>query len=81
MARLSPGRLLIVVGAATLAGSVTVLLIVIPGLGAPYPPSPSYQLIATVAQLAWFFIFFGSIMIFMGIRRASPLVARVQNRG
>ena len=38
--------------------------------GVPYvPPSPAKQIVASVIQLSWSFILFGSIILFMGILR------------
>ncbi len=73
MAKLNLGALLVIIGANILAWSVVVLLITVPKLAIGFPPLQSdFQLITAQIQLSWFFIFFGSIMFFMGIRRISP---------
>ena len=81
MARLNPaGTLLVIAGASILLGSVAALLIAVPGLTLSYPPSPAQQVITTVIQLSWFFIFFGSFTLFMGIRRLSPVPVQPSGR-
>ncbi len=66
------GSLLVIVGVVILAGSLVALLITVQKLGFGFPMPTDFQLITAQIQLSWFFIFFGSIMIFMGIRRISP---------
>jgi hypothetical protein len=69
----SGGVLLIIIGAAILVASIAVLLISATRIGLGFPPPADFQLIMTQVELSWFFMFFASIMTFMGVRRANPI--------
>lgn len=62
---ITQATVLVIIGAAVVAASIVGLFAV--------GPLPSTFSAITAYLLSWFFLFFGSLLIFMGIRRVKPV--------